>query len=63
MIIKSRFFQSLFLGVYVGGLYFNAGRQDYTTYTEWMSITGYLFFLCISHMMASLSPVTLIFPT
>ncbi len=63
MILKSRIFQSIFLAIYTGGLYFNAGKQSYTETVSWYSIVGYFFFLSISHMMASLSPVTLVFPS
>ena len=35
LLVKSRVFQVLFLSVYYGGLYFNAGRKDYTNYDNW----------------------------
>lgn len=62
MLFKSRVFQSIFLAIYTGGLYFNAGRKDYTDQINWAAIVGYFFFLAISSMMSSLSPVTLVFP-
>jgi ABC-type multidrug transport system permease subunit len=62
MIFKSRVFQSIFLAVYIGGLYFNAGKQDYTDTIAWQTIVGYFFFQAIGNMMASLTPVSLIFP-
>ncbi len=61
--LKSRLFQAVFLGIYTGGLYFNAGKQDYTDPIGWSTMVGYFFFIAISYMMGSLSPVTLVFPT
>jgi hypothetical protein len=63
MIVKSKIFQGIFLGIYVGGLYFSAGRQSYTDIIPWATITGFLFFINISSMMSQLAPVTLVFPT
>lgn len=63
MMLKSRLFQAVFLGIYTGGLYFNAGKKDYTDPIGWSTMVGYFFFIAISFMMGSLSPVTLVFPT
>jgi len=54
--------QSIFLGLYAGGVYFDAGRKDYTTQANWYSIIGFFFFLCISSLMFALAPITLVFP-
>ena len=62
MILKSKIFSGIFMGIYVGGLYFGAGNESYTDNIGWMTIAGFFFFICISNMMAQLSPVTLVFP-
>jgi len=63
LIIKSRVFQTIFLAIYTGGLFFYHGKGDYTDQVNWAGISGFFFFLCITSLMASLSPVSLIFPT
>jgi hypothetical protein len=62
MLIKSKIFQGIFLSLFIGGLYFNIGTRDYTNIQNWYSITGFLFFMCISGIMSALAPVTLTFP-
>ena len=63
MLFKSRLFQSLVLGIYIGGLYFDNGTQSYINILSWRSLTGLLFFLNISMMMQSLSPIAIVFPS
>ena len=43
LIFKSRFFQFIALGIYFGGVFFDAGDRDYTTYLGWIAITGFIF--------------------
>jgi hypothetical protein len=62
MLFKSKLFQSMFMALFVGGLYFDIGTHDYTVKTFWNSITGFLFFLTINALMTTLSPITLTFP-
>lgn len=62
MLIRAKFFQSIFMALYIGGIYFDAGTKDYTQRTYWQSATGYLFETTINAMMTSLSPITLSFP-
>jgi len=62
MLFKAKILQSIFMALFVGGLYFNIGKKDYTQMTSWQSITGFLFFLTINSMMMTLSPITLAFP-
>lgn len=47
MIVKVRVIQVIFMAVFTGGLYFNAGRYDYTDTLRWNTITGFLFFSLI----------------
>jgi len=30
LLIRAKFFQALFMALFIGGLYFNAGKRDYT---------------------------------
>jgi ATP-binding cassette, subfamily G (WHITE), eye pigment precursor transporter len=62
MLFKSRLFQYVFLGVYIGGLFFSAGRQDYNSALHWSAITGFLFENNILNMMSSLTPISVVFP-
>lgn len=50
------------MSIYTGGLYFNAGRQDYTSIIPWYAITGYLFFVSMDLFMQAMMPVTITFP-
>lgn len=62
MLFKSKLMQSIFMAVFVGGIFFDIGTRDYTTKAFWNSITGFLFFLGISALFNTLSPITLTFP-
>lgn len=62
MLLRSKIFQGIFVSLLVGGLFFGIGKKDYTNYLDWLSITGFLFFMTISGLMAFLSPVALTFP-
>ena len=63
MLLKSRLFQSIFVGIFVGGLYFDAGTKDYTQKVFWNSITGLMFFMSLTMLMQGLAPIVLVFPT
>jgi ATP-binding cassette subfamily G (WHITE) protein 2 len=62
MLLRSKIIQGIFLALFIGGLYFGVGQNDYTQQLLWNSITGFLFFMTITSMMAFLSPMTLTFP-
>ncbi len=62
MLLKSKVFQGIFVSLFIGGLFFGIGKNDYTNKHFWNSITGFLFFMTISCLMSFLSPVTLTFP-
>lgn len=62
MMLKARLSQSIFLGLFIGGLYFNDGRDAYTTYIDAQAIIGFFFFISIANMMMTLSPTSLVFP-
>ena len=66
IILKARIIQTLFLGIFIGGLFFNAGR-DYTGQTSQndansRALIGCLFFFTINNLMMALSAVVLTFP-
>jgi hypothetical protein len=62
MLIRSKVIQGMFMGLFIGGLFFDIGTNDYTIRPYWMSISGFLFFFCILALMSALTPVVLTFP-
>jgi ABC-type multidrug transport system permease subunit len=62
-LVKSRFIQILYLTIYIGGLYFNAGRKDYTDRISWITITGFLFFVTLDILFQAMMPIALVFPS
>lgn len=62
ILFRAKILQSIFMALFVGGLFFDIGTKDYTQRTNWQSITGFLFFLTINSMMMTLSPISLAFP-
>lgn len=62
MLIKSKIVQGIFMGLFIGGLFFDIGTLDYTIRPYWLSITGFMFFVCILALMGAMSPVVLTFP-
>lgn len=62
MLLRAKVFQSIFMALIIGGIFFDAGNRDYTQLTSWQTITGFLFFMTINSMMMTLSPITLTFP-
>ena len=50
------------MGLYVGGVYWGAGREDYTVQIQWLAIAGFFFFMAITSLMSALAPVALVFP-
>lgn len=62
LLFKSRLMQFIFLGLYLGGVFFALGKDDYTVKKYWSGISGCLFELNISFLMSSLGPTALTFP-
>lgn len=62
ILIRAKFFQAIFMALFIGGLFFGDGDKSYLDTTSWLSITGLLFDMTINAMMIFLSPVTLSFP-
>jgi hypothetical protein len=62
LVVRARFLQTIFLALYVGGIYWNKGQGNYLDRQTWISITGFFFFLSINNMVMSLSPVAITFP-
>ena len=63
ILIKSRIIQILYLTVYIGGLFFNAGKKDYTDPINWNTIAGYLFFITLDILIQAMMPIALVFPS
>lgn len=62
MLIKLRFIQTIFIGLYAGGLYYQF-TGDYQNRVNWRALTGFFFFLAINLVMIALAPVELVFPS
>jgi hypothetical protein len=62
MLLKAKFIQGIFMSLFIGGIFLMIGKGDYTVLSNWQSITGFLFFIGITAMMTTLSPITLTFP-
>jgi ATP-binding cassette, subfamily G (WHITE), eye pigment precursor transporter len=63
ILVKSRFIQIIYLTIYMGGLYFNAGRTDYTNPLNWNTIAGFLFFIILDILFQAMVPIALVFPS
>ena len=68
MVVKSRLFSSIVMGLFVGGVFWQMGH-DYISpinpnvrTVDFMTLTGFLFFSCMTGFMSSLSPVAIVFP-
>lgn len=60
--MKAKVLQGIFLSLFAGGLFFNAGKKDLTVLGEWNYFAGCLFFISINAFTTSLSPITITFP-
>lgn len=63
IVVQLRFIQIIVLTIFTGGLYFNAGKADYTTPIGWNTITGFLFYIILDIFFQALTPIALVFPT
>jgi hypothetical protein len=61
MLLRSRVVSTIFVAIYTSGLYYQF-TGEYTSRLNWISMTGFLFFIGISMLMTALSPVVLVFP-
>jgi hypothetical protein len=63
MLLRSKVFQTIFLSIFVGGIYFDIrSNGPYTDKQVWNTLTGFMFFQTITGMMTALSPITITFP-
>ena len=60
-LVKVKFIQAVFMALFIGGMFFDMGKNDYTVNKFWLSITGFLFFTSIFSMTMSISPISLLF--
>jgi ABC-type multidrug transport system permease subunit len=68
MVVRARIAMSIILGLFVGGVFWKIS-QNYSDpehpnvrTPDFMTISGLLFFMCVSGFMGSLSPVSIVFP-
>jgi hypothetical protein len=50
------------IGIFTAGLYYNAGRKDYTNLVNWNTISGYIFLMSVSIITEAMTSVALVFP-
>lgn len=68
MVVKSRIMSSIILGLFVGGVYWQIGENYVSPINpnvrtvDFMTLSGFFFFLCMVGFMSSLSPVAIVFP-
>jgi hypothetical protein len=62
MVTAAKLLHSIFIGVFMGGLYYYAGRESYLDPVQWHAITGFLFFCSIAAFMGQLGSIALVFP-
>ena len=68
MVVKSRVFSSIIMGLFVGGVFWQMGHNYISPINpnvrtvDFMTLTGFLFFVCMTGFMSSLSPVAIVFP-
>ena len=51
LVVKSRLIQAVFTGIYMGGLWFRVGDEDYTNPAFMQAITGFIYFYILSVFM------------
>lgn len=54
--VRGRLAMTIFMGLFMGGVYFDVGRAE-KTYVSMQSLIGVLFFLVMSNFMGALNPV------
>lgn len=59
--IKSRFFQTIVLALYIGGLFCKFG-PNYTDPIAFHALTGFFCFLSVNSVFIALTPIALLFP-
>lgn len=57
-----KFLQTVFIGIYLGGLYYRMSGE-YKDPINWQTYIGYFFFISIGIFMLNFLPVQLMFPT
>lgn len=43
MMIRAKFIQLMLMALYIGGIFFNAGKRDYTKRPNFQALNGYFF--------------------
>jgi hypothetical protein len=47
LLVKVRIIQIIFIALLAGGIFWQAGGQDYTNLSKWNAMTGFMFFTLI----------------
>ncbi len=53
-ILRSKVFQTIFIGLFVGGLFFDIGTREYTNRQVFTTLIGFLFFSTINALFGTL---------
>ena len=62
LLLKAKLSQSIFIALFLGGIYFGAAERDLTVTDQFNTVAGFMFFLAINQFMTSLSPISIAFP-
>lgn len=61
-LFRAKIFKSIFIALFIGGVFFGLGDKDYNDRSNWHSITGFVFFLTFYCLVLTLLSITLTFP-
>ncbi len=61
-IIQAKILQAIVIALFIGGIYFNFGKKDYTDYQSWLGISGFFFMISVTSLTMSIPPIALTFP-
>ena len=62
LIVKSRLIQGAFTAVFIGGIWFKIGDEDYTNPKNMQAITGFIYFYTLSMFMEPFAATIITFP-
>ena len=62
ILVKARVFQILILSTYSGGVFFAAGKGNYSNNGDWSTISGFMFFMMMTTMLQSVNASCVTFP-
>ena len=62
LLLQSKVLQGIFISLFVGGIYFDIGEQNYMDQKYWVPLQGFLFSLAIGFQLSTIAPIILTFP-